>query len=106
MKNKDSKRRKNEFSLNRTCYLSSDGKYYCYEYWDPDAKRMATKKLEVGKDLSLEWAHILDASDYEMNLNEQYHDELRDSMFDARVTSYEANLDNEEAVNPWSTLVD
>ena len=53
-RNNDSKKRKSNYNRNRTCYLSSDGKYYCYEAWDPDAKRMVTQKLEVGKDLSLE----------------------------------------------------
>jgi hypothetical protein len=42
-KNKETKIRKSGFNPNRACYLSSDGKYYCYEYWDDDAKRMVTQ---------------------------------------------------------------
>lgn len=51
MKNNDSKKRKSGFNPNRTCYLTADGKYYCYERWDDDAKCVVTQRLEVGKDL-------------------------------------------------------
>lgn len=105
-KNKATKKRKSGFNPNRTCYLSSDGKYYCYEYWDDDAKRVVTQKLEVGKDLSVELTLILDSSDHDMDLNDRYESELRDSLFDAKVKSYSADPDDEDAVNPWDTLAD
>ena len=106
MKSTDSKKRKSGYNRNRTCYLSSDGKYYCYEAWDPDAKRMVTQKLEVGKDLSLELTLILDSSDHDMDLNDRYQDELCDPLFDAKVSSYITDPNNEDAVDPWDTLAD
>jgi hypothetical protein len=105
-RNKDSKKRKSGFNPNRACYLSSDGKYYCYEYWDDDAKRMVTQKLEVGKDLSVELTLILDSSDHDTDLNERYESELRDPLFDTKVKSYNADPNNEDAVDPWDTLTD
>lgn len=106
MKSKETKKRKSGFNPNRTCYLTADGKYYCYEYWDPEAKRVVTQKLEVGKDLSLELTLYLDRSDHEMDLQDRYEGELRDPLFEAKVNSYNADPDNEDAVDPWDTLAD
>lgn len=106
MKSNDSKKRKSGYNRNRACYLSSDGKYYCYEAWDPDAKRMVTQKLEVGKDLSLELTLILDSADHDMDLNDRYQDELRDPLFDAKVSSYISDPNNEDAVDPWDMIAD
>ncbi len=106
MKSNDSKKRKSNYNRNRACYLSSDGKYYCYEAWDPDAKRMVTQKLEVGKDLSLELTLILDSSDHDMDLNDRYQDELCDPLFEAKVSSYISDPNNEDAIDPWDTIAD
>lgn len=106
MKNNDSKKRKSGFNPNRTCYLTADGKYYCYERWDDDAKCVVTQRLEVGKDLSLELTIMLDESDHDMDLQDRYEGELRDPLFDAKVNSYKADPDNEDAVDPWDTLAD
>lgn len=105
-RNKDSKNRKSGFNPNRHCYLTADGKYYCYEYWDPETKRVVTQKLEVGKDLSLELTLYLDQSDHEMDLQDRYEGELRDSLFEAKVNSYKANPDDEDTIDPWDTLSD
>ena len=106
MKSNDSTKRKSGYNRNRACYLTSDGKYYCYEAWDPDAKRMVTQKLEVGKDLSLELTLILDSADHDMDLNDRYQDELRDPLFDAKVSSYITDPNNEDAVDPWDAIAD
>lgn len=102
----NSKKRKSNYNPNRTCYLTADGKYYCYEYWDPETKRVVTQKLEVGKDLSLELTLYFDQSDHDMDLNDRYQDELRDSLFDAKVGSYKSDPDDEDAIDPWDTLAD
>lgn len=106
MKNEETKKRKSNYNPNRTCYLTADGKYYCYECWDYDVKCVVTQKLEVGKDLSLEFTLYLDQSDHDMDLNDRYQDELRDSLFDAKIKSYKSNLDDEDAIDPWDTLAD
>ena len=106
MKNEETKKRKSGFNPNRTCYLTADGKYYCYERWDDDAKCVVTQRLEVGKDLSVELTIMLDESDHEMDLQDRYEGELRDSLFDAKVKSYKADPDNEDAIDPWDTLAD
>ena len=106
MKSNDSKKRKSTFNSNRACYLTADGKYYCYERWDDDAKCMVTQKLEVGKDLSLELTIMLDESDHDMDLQDRYEGELRDPLFDVKVNSFKANPDNDDAVDPWSMIVD
>ncbi len=106
MKSKDSKKRKSGFNPNCSNYLTADGKYYCYEYWDPKAKRVVTQKLEVGKDLSFELAILLDASDHDMDLIDRYENELRDPLFDAKSNTYKADPNDENALNPWDTLAD
>ena len=73
----------------RTCYLTVDGKYYCYKRWDDNAKCEVTQRLEVGKDLQ-----------------DRYVGELRDPVFDAKESSYKADPDNEDTVDPWDTLAD
>lgn len=106
MKNEETKKRKSNYNPNRTCYLTADGKYYCYERWDYDAKCVVTQKLEVGKDLSVELTIMLDESDHEMDLQDRYEGELRDSLFEAKVNSYKTNPDDEDTIDPWDTLSD
>lgn len=106
MKSNETKKRKSGFNLNRTCYLTADGKFYCYQFWDEDAKRVVTQKLEVGKDLSLELTIMLDESDHDMDLQDRYESELRDPLFDAKVKSYKVDPDNEDAVDPWDMIAD
>ena len=48
MKSNETKKRKSNYNPNRICYLTADGKYYCYERWDDDAKCVVTQRLEVG----------------------------------------------------------
>ena len=105
-KSNNSKKRKSGFNPNRTCYLTADGKYYCYERWDDDAKCVVTQRFEVGKDLAVELTIMLDESDHDMDLQDRYEDELRDPLFDAKVNSYKADPDNEDAVDPWDMIVD
>ena len=106
MKSKETKKRKSGYNPNRACYLTADGKYYCFEILDIDTWRMVTQKLEVGKDLSQEWTIFLDESDHDMDLNDRYQDELRDHLFDTKAASYKADLDNKDAVDPWDELAD
>ena len=106
MKNEETKKRKSNYNPNRTCYLTTDGKYYCYERWDDDAKCMVTQRLEVGKDLSVELTIMLDESDHDMDLQDRYEGELHDSLFDAKFKSYKANPDDEDAIDPWDMLAD
>lgn len=105
-RNNDSKNRKSRFNPNRTCYLTADGKYYCHERWNDDAKCVVTQRFEVGKDLSVELTIMLDESDHDMDLQNRYEGELRDLLFDAKVNSYKADPDSEDAVDPWDTLAD
>lgn len=105
-KNEETKKRKSHYNPNRTCYLSKDGRYYCYQVWDQDAKRMVIQKLEVGKDLSVEWTLFLDRADHAEDLNDRYQSEFRDKLFDAKVARYKADPNDEDAVNPWETVGD
>lgn len=105
-RNNGSKKRKSGFNPSLTFYLTADGKCYCYERWDDDAKCVVTQRLEVGKDLSLELTIMLDESDHDMDLQDRYESELRDPMFDAKVNSYKADPDNEDAVDPWDMIAD
>ena len=106
MKSKETKKRKSGFNPNRTCYLTADGKYYCYKRWDDDARCEVMQRLEVGKDLSLELTIMLDESDHDMDLQDRYERELRDPLFDAKVNSYKIAPDNADVVNPWDMIAD
>ena len=87
-KSKETKKRKSRFNPNRTCYLTADGKYYCYERWDDDAKCVVTQRLEVGKDLSLELTIMLDESDHDEDLKEYYARKARSRAFDHALETY------------------
>ena len=64
MKKKETlKIRKSGFNPDRACYLTADGKYYCYKFEDIETGQTVTQKLEIGKDLSLELTTILDEAD-------------------------------------------
>lgn len=56
--------------------------------------------------MSLELTIMLDESDHDMDLQDRYESELRDPLFDAKVNSYKADLDNEDAVDPWDMIPD
>ncbi len=103
-RNNDSKKRKSNYNKNRTCYRSSDGRYYCYEYWDADANRTVTQQFEVGKDISEEWTIFLDETDHDEDLNDRYEGELRDPLFDKKVGDYKTDPESEDAVDPWEKL--
>ncbi len=107
-RNKNSKKnRKSNFNSKRPCYLSADGKFYCYEVYDPETNRVVTQKFEVGKgDFTVDWTIFLDESDHDMDLNDRYQDELRDPLFESRVGSYKDNPNSEDAVDPWTTIAD
>ncbi|MBR0384859.1 MAG: hypothetical protein IJH61_09280 [Eubacteriaceae bacterium] len=105
-KNNNLKKRKSSFNPDRDTYLTSDGKYYCYKYWDPESGDMVTQKLEVGKDISVELAIMLDQFDHDIGLNNRYQNELRDPLFDAKVKSYKAEHNSVDAVYPWDTLAE
>ena len=104
MKEERTPQRKSKYNPNRSSYLTADGKYYCYEYWDPEADRIVTQQFEVGKDLSVELTVILDEADHDADLTERYETELRDPLFDTKVATYEKSRKTEDAVSPWDTL--
>lgn len=104
--NEETKKRESHYNPNRSSYLSTDGRYYCYEVWDPDAKCMVVQKLEVGKDLSLDWTLFLDQADHAEDLNDRYQNEFRNPLFDSKVARYKADPKDEEAVDPWETVGD
>ena len=103
-KKNETKKRKSNYNANRACYRSSDGMYYCYKYWDADAKRMVTQQLEVGNDISEEWTIFLDETDHEQDLNDRYQSELRDPLFEKKLGDYKADPEGEDAVDPWEKL--
>lgn len=105
MKKKETlKIRKSGFNPDRACYLTADGKYYCYKFEDIETGQTVTQKLEIGKDLSLELTTILDEADRNSDLKDRYERELRDPLFEAKVNSYKADPNDEDAVDPWNTI--
>ncbi len=105
MKKKEtSKIRKSGFNPDRACYLTADGKYYCYKFEDIETGQTVTQKLEVGKDLSLELTIMLDETDHDSDLKDRYENELRDPLFEAKVNSYKADPNDEDAIDPWDTI--
>ena len=106
MKSRESNKRRSGYNPDRNCYLTSDGKYYCYKFWDETSKCMVTQRLKVGQDLSVELAAILDENDHEMDLNNRYERELLDPVFNAMLKSREPATGFEDTIDPWSTIAD
>lgn len=89
---------------NCPCFLSEDGKYYCYRVWDSELKRVVIEKHEVGKgeyteDITL----ILADTDHDHYLNERYQNELKDPLFQKKLSDREGlgNAEGEDAPDPW-----
>lgn len=101
-RNKEKKfKRQSQFNPKRGCYLTEDGKYYCYEVWNPDIKDIVTVRYEVGQDgLTEELTFLLDETDHSHDLNDRYADEARDKVFNEAVANYKGNS-NEGATSPW-----
>lgn len=106
MKDVALKNRKSRFNQNRSHYLTSDNRYYCYTHWSSKEKCMVTERFEVGKDISVELTIELDELDHKEDLNDRYESELKDPLFESKINSYENNADNDEAINPWDTVTD
>ena len=77
-RNKDAKR-KAFYNDKRDCFLTVDGKYYCYRVWDEDGLHSTVQKFEVGKDLSVDLTVFLDDSDHDADLGDRYAEEHRDA---------------------------
>lgn len=104
-RNKDAKR-KAFYNEKRDCYLSVDGKYYCYRTWDETGKHSVVQKFEVGKDLSVDVTVFLDESDHSMDLNDRYAAEWCDDVFDAKVANYDTHPYIGDDMNPWNMIAD
>ena len=102
-RNKNAKR-KSFYNEKRDCYLSVDGKYYCYRTWDESGKHSVIQKFEVGKDLTVDLTVFLDESDHDMDLNDRYAKEQHDNAFDAKVESYDAHPYGGDVMNPWESI--
>ena len=103
-KNKGIKNRKSYFNPDRSHYLTKNGRYYVYEYWDIEKECTVKLKLEAGKDISLEVTRCLDEEDWEMDKSDRKAEELRDPLFDEKVDTYYAAHNVKRAPNPWSKL--
>lgn len=105
MKKKErSKICKSGFNPDRACYLTADGKYYCYEFENLQTGQKITQKFEVGKDLSLKLTIMLDETDHDSDLQKHYEGELRDPLFAAKFNSYKADPKDEDAVDHCDTI--
>lgn len=96
--------RKPFYLPSRACYLTEDGKYYCYERWDENAKHTVTQKIEVGKDLSLDITLILDEFDHDEDLKEYYAHKRRSRAFERAVETYQSKPYSEDSIDPWETI--
>lgn len=106
-KSKENKKRKSGYNPSRPCYLSSDGKYYCYRQWDDNIKQEVEVRYEVGKgDFTIEWTLFLDETDYEQDQVDRKEEDLKDKVFEARRKRYESDPNAEDAVDPWDTIPD
>lgn len=110
-KHSENKTRKSKFNSDRDCYLSKDGKYYCYRYYDVDTGTMETHRIEVGKDVAVEWTILLDESDHGIDLGDRYADEQRDSNFEAQARKYAIGVISDDydgkrkgGIDPWETI--
>lgn len=107
MPNKQKLKYKAHYNPRRECYISSDGKYLCYETTDLNTHRPVTLRYEIGKDgITEDLTFLIDDMNYEMDLQDRYESEKRDPLFDAKMHSYAANPDSEDAIDPWDTLAD
>ena len=103
-KKNNEKKRKSHYNENRDCYLSIDGKYYSYKFWDMDTKCVKTERIEIENDSTVDWTVVLDDLDYAADLNDRYESELRDKAFDAQLTRYEENPYDDYVQNPWEII--
>ena len=47
---------------------------------------------------------MLDDGDHDSDLCDRYESELRDPLFEAKVNSYKADPNDEDAIDPWDTI--
>ena len=102
-RNNENKNHRGTSNQSSVSYISTDGKFYCYQYWDEDKKRDVTISLEVGKDLSEDVTIVLKDMDHAQALNDRYATEHRDALFDNSANRHRADS-NGEGVDSWNKV--
>ena len=106
MKNEEAKKEyRAHYNPDRECYISSDGKYICYDTIDLDTHRPVTLRYEIGKNgITEELTFLIDDMNYSDDLSDRYYNEAKDPLFEAKRKKYQATSTAEDNVDPWDTL--
>lgn len=85
-------------------YFSEDGKYYCYERYDPKTKSIEIEKISINE-MSSDVIKMLIESDHDIHLNNFYQLKLCDQLFEAKNYYFKNEL-NDDSMDPWESLAD
>jgi len=102
-------RRKRRFdpNHNRRCFLSDDGKYYCYWVWDEESHTDVLVQYEVGKgEYTEEMTIFLADEDDEFEIGQDRYEDIQDGSFNDSVARYEKGENAEDDVSPWDKILD
>ena len=103
MKSKETEYRAH-YNPDRECYISADGKFICYETWDPDQKKKVTFKIEVGKDeITEELTFLIDEMNHQEDLNDRYENELKDPLFEKKQKTFSTDSYSDN-IDPWDAV--
>ena len=80
---------------------------YTYARWNEETHKYDTITLPAGEGgLTQDIILFLDEMDHDGDLNDRYENEHKDPGFEAKRDRYEADPDDDDAVDPWDEIED
>lgn len=106
-KHDESKKRTSGYNPDREHHASDDCMSYTYARWNEETHKYDTITLPAGEGgLTQDIILLLDQMDHDGDLNDRYSNEHKDPQFEKKRDRYEADPDDDDAVNPWDEIED
>lgn len=106
-RNNETKKRKSGYNPAREHHAGDDCLTYTYARWNEQAHSYDTIVLTAGQDgVTEDIILLLDQMDHDGDLGDRYEEENKDQKFERKLRKYEADPDDDNAVNPWDELED
>lgn len=106
-RNNETKKRRSGYNPAREHHAGDDCLTYTYARWNEETHSYDTIVLTAGQDgVTEEIILLLDQMDHDGDLGERYEEENKDQKFERKLRKYEADPDDDNAVNPWNQIED
>ena len=104
-KNKATTQYRSSFNEDRECFISKDGRFICYQAYDPESNRTITHRYEIGTlGITQELAVVIDGLNFEQDQLDRKENDHKDSLFEAMRRRHSTDPDEEDAADPYDNI--